>query len=262
MLDQLPQEWSAAREEAERLAKPHNATVFVPIDPTTDASANRGTRRAFLVFLDVESATVASEAILADGSASCSVHWEAEAPRHVPAPTYSSDQSLAGVATSPNSSQTPCRVAHVMITSGAASGKSTLTSQLVMCVIKRAKANPAQALVPIHVQVMSFAQMLIQPEHEAKFRAAPDWIDGYLQIVHGPTSEVYIMLRQAMAARRALIIIDGLDEGGDRRESISRHIRTQIAPQARIGCTCACTCTCAHVRAMWSVDHTHVHLPG
>ena len=51
--------------------------------------------------------------------------------------------------------------------------------------------------------------------------------------VHGSTSEMYLMLRQAMLARRALLLIDGLDEGGKVRNEIERHVTEVLAPQVR-----------------------------
>ena len=42
------------------------------------------------------------------------------------------------------------------------------------------------------------------------------------------------MLRQAMMARRALLLIDGLDEGGRKRAEIERHVAEVLAPQ--VGC--------------------------
>jgi hypothetical protein len=42
------------------------------------------------------------------------------------------------------------------------------------------------------------------------------------------------MLRQAMASRRALLLLDGLDEGGEKREQIERHVTEVLAPQGHI----------------------------
>jgi hypothetical protein len=39
---------------------------------------------------------------------------------------------------------------------------------------------------------------------------------------------------QAMAARRTLILLDGLDEGGRAREEIQRHVAEVLAPQGHV----------------------------
>ena len=42
------------------------------------------------------------------------------------------------------------------------------------------------------------------------------------------------MMWQAMMARRALLLIDGIDEGGELREAIERHITEVLAPQGHV----------------------------
>jgi hypothetical protein len=42
------------------------------------------------------------------------------------------------------------------------------------------------------------------------------------------------MMRQAMTARRALLLIDGLDEGGQVRDQIERHIVEVLVPQGHV----------------------------
>ena len=42
------------------------------------------------------------------------------------------------------------------------------------------------------------------------------------------------MLRQALCTRRALILLDGIDEGGKRRAEIERHIVDVLAPQGHV----------------------------
>ena len=42
------------------------------------------------------------------------------------------------------------------------------------------------------------------------------------------------MLRQALMARRALLLLDGLDEGGAARERIERHVSEVLAPQGHV----------------------------
>ena len=42
---------------------------------------------------------------------------------------------------------------------------------------------------------------------------------------------MYIMLRQALLARRALILLDGIDEGGQARAAVEKHVTEVLAPQ-------------------------------
>ena len=51
---------------------------------------------------------------------------------------------------------------------------------------------------------------------------------------HGATSALYRMLRLAMMARRALLLIDGIDEGGMARERIERHVAEVLARQGHV----------------------------
>ena len=45
---------------------------------------------------------------------------------------------------------------------------------------------------------------------------------------------VYRFLRQAMAARRVVLLIDGLDEGGQVRGDIEHHVAEVLAPQGHV----------------------------
>ena len=55
-----------------------------------------------------------------------------------------------------------------------------------------------------------------------------------VQVEYGIESDLYRMLRQAMISRRALILIDGIDEGGTVREQVERHVVKVLAPQVRV----------------------------
>ena len=52
------------------------------------------------------------------------------------------------------------------------------------------------------------------------------------------------MLRQALMARRALILLDGLDEGGVATERIVRHITQVPHTQSPSACSTRCTACC------------------
>ena len=80
--------------------------------------------------------------------------------------------------------------------------------------------------IVIKVQLLQ-AKLFEAPE---AFASRWNWVDAYLRLVYyAEKPEVYRMLRQAMMARRALLLIDGLDEGGASRGSIERHSRPRVA---------------------------------
>ena len=113
-----------------------------------------------------------------------------------------------------------------LLTAPPAAGKTTLISQAVVLALDRAE------LVPIVIKV----QLL-----QAKLRDAPDafashwnWVDAYLSLTERERPEVYRMLRQAMMARRALLLLDGLDEAGAKRAEIEQHIVEVLAPQGHV----------------------------
>ena len=86
--------------------------------------------------------------------------------------------------------------------------------------------------MPILVRVQLLQTRLL--EAPDVFKAAWNWVDAYLRLEHGQGSPLYRMLRQAMAARRAPILLDGLDEGGELREEIEQHVVTVLAPQGHM----------------------------
>jgi len=111
-----------------------------------------------------------------------------------------------------------------LLTAPPAAGKTTLISQAVVLALDRAE------LVPIVIKV----QLL-----QARLRDAPDalashwnWVDAYLRLTEGPA--LYRMLRQAMMARRALLLLDGLDEAGAKRAEIEQHVVEVLAPQGHV----------------------------
>jgi hypothetical protein len=113
-----------------------------------------------------------------------------------------------------------------LLTAPPAAGKTTLISQAVVLALDRAE------LVPIVIKV----QLL-----QAKLRDAPDafashwnWVDAYLCLTERERPEVYRMLRQAMMARRALLLLDGLDEAGAKRAEIEQHVVEVLAPQGHV----------------------------
>ena len=112
----------------------------------------------------------------------------------------------------------PC----VLLTAGPAAGKTWLLSQLLMRSLDHA------ALVPILIKV-ELLQQMIRSDEAAFAAGGPTWIDTHLRLAHEPLH--YRMLRQAMRSRRALLLIDGLDEAGALRERLEHHLVDVIAPQ-------------------------------
>ena len=108
---------------------------------------------------------------------------------------------------------------------GPAAGKTTLLSQLVAFSLE----GP---LIPILVKVQVLQRRRI--DSPDAFASAWNWIDAFLRLEHGAEASYYCMLRQAMMARRALILIDGLDEAGQIRDEMERHVAEVLAPQGHV----------------------------
>ena len=138
-------------------------------------------------------------------------------------------------------------VAHpvaVLVTAGPAAGKTCMVSQLVMKVVpaadeamKDAEWVPGAAdLLPIVIRVQDLQKRLLDTSdgQDRKFAAAWNWIDCYLLTVHGASSELYRFLRQVLMMRRALLLLDGIDEAGKARGRIERHITEVLMPQGHI----------------------------
>ena len=133
----------------------------------------------------------------------------------------------------------------VLVTAGPAAGKTCLMSQLVMHVVLR-NAPPADAiddktstwapahddLVPILIRIQDLQKRLLADE--ASFARAWNWVDAYLCALHGRHSEMYRFLRQALMARRAVLLLDGIDEAGKARDVIERHVSEVLAPQGHV----------------------------
>ena len=133
----------------------------------------------------------------------------------------------------------------VLVTAGPAAGKTCLMSQLVMHVVLRGSYDEGESfsakasewtpapddLVPILIRVQDLQRKLLA-NSEGAFSSSWNWADAYLRVVHGVNSELYRFLRQALMARRALLLLDGIDEAGKAREAIERHVSEVLAPQA------------------------------
>jgi hypothetical protein len=115
----------------------------------------------------------------------------------------------------------------LLLTAPPAAGKSCLMQQLITIV-------GTAELVPILVRVQRLQRLLLMDEHRDTFARAWNWVDAYLRCTHGEQSDLYRLLRQAMAARRALLLLDGIDEGGTNRDAIERHVTEVLAPQGHL----------------------------
>ena len=117
----------------------------------------------------------------------------------------------------------------VLLTAGPASGKTTLLSQLVILALK----DKHTELVPILVKVQVLQRRLL--EAPDAFAGAWNYIDAFLRLeLEASHLALYRMLRQAMMARRALILLDGLDEAGAKRAEIECHVVEVLAPQGHV----------------------------
>ena len=103
-----------------------------------------------------------------------------------------------------------------------------MLSQLIMHALNHAGGH----LVPILIKVQSLQRSLLQ--FEQIYDAAWNWVDAYIRRQHGADSDLYCMLSQALMARRALLLLDGIDEGGVARDRIEAHITEVLEPQGHI----------------------------
>ena len=85
-------------------------------------------------------------------------------------------------------------------------------------------------LVPIVYTVQHLQKRLLDEAQRPVFARAWNFVDAYLRCVHGEDSPHYRMLRQAMMCRRALLLLDGIDEGGKARAEIEKHVTEVLAP--------------------------------
>ena len=117
----------------------------------------------------------------------------------------------------------------VLLKASAASGKTSILRQLASLA-----SQSSEHLVPIFIRVADLQRYLNSSRHRDKFEAAWNWVDAYLRAVcegedNGPST--YAMLRQAMISRRALLLLDGLNEAGSNSETIETHIIHVMRPQ-------------------------------
>ena len=113
--------------------------------------------------------------------------------------------------------------AAVLLTGPPAAGKTSILSQVTVHSLD-------SEMLPILIKAQRLQARLL--ESPQAFAAAWNWVDAFLRLEH--PAPLYRMLRQALASRRALILLDGLDEGGQARERIERHVAEVLAPQGHV----------------------------
>ena len=121
----------------------------------------------------------------------------------------------------------------ILITSGAASGKTALMGSLAMLSARRTQRDGGPNLVPLIIRGSQLASWLLkEPE---PFGRLWNFADAYCALEFGEGSATYLMLRQAMMARRALLLMDGIDEGGGPLAArIRKHVAHVLAPQGHL----------------------------
>ena len=115
----------------------------------------------------------------------------------------------------------------LLLTGAAAAGKTSLMSQLVLGLL-----STDGEVVPIMIRLQQLQQRLLQ--NQSEFTSAWNWVDAFLRIEYASQPAVYRYLRQAMYMRRAVLLLDGLDEGGKYRQLIERHVAETLLQQGHV----------------------------
>jgi hypothetical protein len=87
--------------------------------------------------------------------------------------------------------------------------------------------HETNSLVPVYSKASDLQARLI--ERPDAFNASWNWIDAYFSVECD--RETYLFYRQLLMSRRALLLIDGLDEGGHKRPDLERHVAAVLGPQ-------------------------------
>ena len=125
--------------------------------------------------------------------------------------------------------------AAVLLTAGPAAGKTSLLSHVIVEAIEAAgDGGNDEPLIPVLIRVQLLQSHLLDAPGE--FVSVSNWVDAYLRREYSARGgePCYRMLRQAMSARRVLVLLDGLDEGGAKRESIEEHVTQELVRQGHV----------------------------
>ncbi len=115
---------------------------------------------------------------------------------------------------------------HVLITAPPAAGKTTLMSQLMMLCLM----DKTTAMTPILMRASRLQKLLL--ESPEQFANSWNWVDAFVSVECEP--DLHSVYRQALTSRHALILLDGLDEGGLKRQDIEKHLIGTLGPQGHL----------------------------
>ena len=104
----------------------------------------------------------------------------------------------------------------VLLSGQPGSGKSTALWQLAACAcssLSQSAPSAAASLVPILVPCALLACRA--RANMAAFASAWNFVDAWLMVEHGASSERYLALSQALMSRRCLVLLDGIDAAGE-----------------------------------------------
>ena len=109
-------------------------------------------------------------------------------------------------------------VSRILVTATAASGKTVMLRQVIYTCCKWGYRD-ANDTVPILIPVIDLQRSMAYHAHE--YQGVQDLAAVYLRLTFKDNDDSrYLMLMQAYDSRRALLLLDGLDEGGDAKERI------------------------------------------
>ena len=106
-------------------------------------------------------------------------------------------------------------------------GKTWLLSQVIV----HALDATGNALLPLLIKADQLRDRLTKDA--AAFAAASNWVGAYLQATC-EGKEHPAMLQRALTERRALLLLDGLDEAGADRGRLEAHIAEVLVPQGHV----------------------------
>ncbi|KAK3250001.1 hypothetical protein CYMTET_40594 [Cymbomonas tetramitiformis] len=111
-----------------------------------------------------------------------------------------------------------------ILIAGAAMGKTTLMRRIMVDCAEDRQAE----FVPILVLALDWARKLREGLVTGD---NPNLLLAYLRVLHGDRSRKFLLLQQALAMRRALILVDGMDEAGERMPILAHYLVSQLAKE-------------------------------
>ncbi|MEC8017759.1 MAG: hypothetical protein VX160_02190, partial [Actinomycetota bacterium] len=111
----------------------------------------------------------------------------------------------------------------------AASGKTVMMRQVIhsCCKWKHRDHNDA---VPILILIIDLQRSMAKFSHE--YDGAEDLVAVYLRLTYQESDYTrYLLFMQAYDSRRALLLLDGVDEGGDAKDRIETFVTNFLVRQ-------------------------------